>query len=93
VPDAFRALIGLSLEETARHLLLPGVGLLLPLLNTGTGEAHSCMNVLQGGKVEPAPAKPEAGKGAARILDRVGGAVRKGAGDLLKFPGRILGSE
>jgi len=50
VPDAFRALIGLSLEETARHLLLPGVGLLLPLLNTGTGEAHPCMNVLQGGK-------------------------------------------
>ena len=78
MPDAFRALIGLSLEETARHLLLRGIGQLLPLLNAGTGEAHSCMNVLQGGKVEAAPAKPEA---------------RKGAGELLKLPGRILGSE
>jgi len=66
---------------------------LLPLLNRGTGEAHPCMHVLKDGKVKAAPGKPTGKEGASGILGRVGGAVTKGAGTLLKLPGKLLGSE
>ncbi|MDP6830693.1 MAG: AsmA family protein [Alphaproteobacteria bacterium] len=87
------AVVGSVAAAVVGNLLLPGVGLLLPLLNSGTGEAHPCMHVLKDGKVKAAPAKPGGPKGASGILDRVGGAVSKGAGTLLKLPGKLLGSE
>jgi hypothetical protein len=87
------AVAGSVAAAVVGNLLLPGVGLLLPLLNSGTGEAHPCMHVLKDGKVKAAPAKPGGPKGASGILDRVGGAVSKGAGTLLKLPGKLLGSE
>jgi uncharacterized protein involved in outer membrane biogenesis len=72
------------------NLLLPGVGLLLPLLNQGTGEAHPCMDVVKDGQ---AVAKTGNKENATGILGQIGGAVSKGAGKLLNLPGKILGSE
>jgi len=92
VPDSV-AVAGSVAVAVVGNLLLPGVGLLLPLLSTGTGEAHPCMNVLKGGKVEAAPAQSMGQENPTGILDRVGGAVSKGAGELLKLPGKLLGSE
>jgi len=91
-PDKM-AVAGSVAAAVVGNLLLPGVGLLLPLLNRGTGEAHPCMHVLKDGKVKAAPGKPTGKEGASGILGRVGGAVTKGAGTLLKLPGKLLGSE
>ncbi len=75
------------------NLLLPGVGLLLPLLNRGTGEAHPCLDVVKDGQAVAAPAKAGKTKNAAGILGRIGGAVGEGAGKLLQIPGKLLGLE
>jgi len=92
VPDSM-AVAGSVAVAVVGNLLLPGVGLLLPLLSAGTGEAHPCMDVLKGGKLEAAPATPAGKQSPAGILGRVGGAVGKGAGALLKLPGKLLRSE
>ncbi|MDP6343074.1 MAG: AsmA-like C-terminal region-containing protein, partial [Alphaproteobacteria bacterium] len=79
------------------NLLLPGVGLILPLLDVGGGEKHPCLQVVKGRRAVAAPITEEKRKG---IVGRIGGAVGKGAealgkgaGALLEGAGKILGKE
>jgi uncharacterized protein involved in outer membrane biogenesis len=92
LPDTV-SVAGRVATAVAGNLLLPGVGLLLPLLNQGTGEAHPCMDVVKDGQAVAAPAKAGKTKSASGILGRVGGAVGEGADMLLKLPGKFLGLE
>ncbi|MBL6954062.1 MAG: AsmA family protein [Alphaproteobacteria bacterium] len=92
VPDSV-SVAGSVATAVVGNLLLPGIGLLLPLLNRGTGEAHPCMDVVKDGQAVAAPAKAGKSKSGTGILGQVGGAVGEGAGILLNLPGKILGLE
>ncbi len=85
-PDS-KALAGSVATALAGNLLLPGVGLLLPLLNTGTGQSHPCLDVVKDGEAQASAPK------APGTLDRLGTAAGKGAKRLLELPARILGKE
>jgi len=91
-PDTI-SVAGSVATAVAGNLLLPGIGLLLPLLNRGTGEAHPCMDVVKNGQAVAAPAKVGKPKSGTGILGQVGGAVSEGAGILLNLPGKIMGLE
>jgi uncharacterized protein involved in outer membrane biogenesis len=86
-PDSM-AVAGSVATAVVGNLLLPGVGLLLPLLSAGTSEAHPCLNVIKDGKATVAGEQK-----ATSTLGRIGGAVSEGVGNLLKLPGKLLGSE
>lgn len=72
------------------NLLLPGVGLLLPLLNAGTGGAQPCMNVIKNGKAVAAPGKDGTVGTSPGMLDQVGDTVKSGAKSLMQLPGKVL---
>ncbi|MBC8240163.1 MAG: hypothetical protein H8E30_06775, partial [Alphaproteobacteria bacterium] len=91
-PDS-AAVAGSVAAAVVGNILLPGIGLLLPLLNQGTGEAHPCLDVVKDGQAVAAPAKAAKEESETGILDRAGGAVSDGAKQLLQLPGKILGSE
>jgi uncharacterized protein involved in outer membrane biogenesis len=88
-PDSV-AVAGSVAIAVVGNLLLPGVGLLLPLLSAGTGEAHPCMNVIKNGKAVAAPGQGGKSGASPGVLEQMGGAVKSGAKSLMQLPGKVL---
>ncbi|MBT6984888.1 MAG: AsmA family protein, partial [Rhodospirillaceae bacterium] len=84
LPDSVAVAGGVA-TAVVGNLLLPGVGLLLPLLSAGTGEDNPCLKVVKNGKAKAAEKTTQPG-----ALGQLGDAVSEGAGALLKLPGKLL---